>query len=164
MGMPDRYSRELVHSSVIDRTVKEASWHLSERLNQEEFMMIGWRRFACVLGLAATLANCSGIPPVPGYATVPLVLQLSSGEHLKGSVTTRLLRRTFYATDGRLACSGNFHPSGAGTQASTNVSCSNGQRGVGPAAGTSSFAGAGTFQMGDGSTAAFQYGDAIHHE
>lgn len=126
--------------------------------------MIGLTRLVCVTGLAATLANCSRIPDVPGFATVPFILQLSSGEHLRGSVTSRLLRRYFFVTDGRMNCSGTFHPSGADTQASATLHCSNGQRGVGPAAGTSSFAGAGTFRMDDGSDAIFQYGDAIRHE
>lgn len=126
--------------------------------------MIGLTRLVCLIELAAALANCSRVPDVPGFATVPFILQLSSGEHLRGSVTTRLLRRYFFATDGRMNCSGTFHPSGAGTQASANLHCSNGQRGVGPAAGTSSFAGTGTFRMDDGSDAIFQYGDAIHHE
>lgn len=114
----------------------------------------------CV-GIAATLARCTRIPDVPGLATVPFFLQLSSGERLRGSVTTRLLRREYYATDGRVTCSGIFHPSDAEVEARATVSCSNGRRGRGPAAATSSRAGAGTIQMDDGTSATFQYGDAI---
>lgn len=126
--------------------------------------MMGWTRLACVLGLGATLTGCTRIPDVPGLATVPFILQLSSGERLRGSVTTRLLRRYHHATDGRVTCSGIFHPSGAGEEAQATVSCSNGRRGHGPAAGTSSLAGAGTFLMDDGTSATFQYGDAIRQE
>lgn len=126
--------------------------------------MMGWTRLACVLGLAATLTGCTHIPDVPGFATVPFNLQLSSGERLRGSVTTRLLKRDYYATDGRVTCSGIFHPSRAGEEARATVSCSNGRRGHGPAAGTSSLAGAGTFLMDDGTSATFQYGDVIRHD
>ncbi|MBY0144140.1 MULTISPECIES: hypothetical protein [Methylobacteriaceae] len=123
-------------------------------------MMIGWRRFACAWGLATGVTGCLHVPDVPGYATVPFTLHLPSGERLTGSVTTRLLRREFYATDGRTTCSGLFHPSGAGLPASVGANCSNGQRGTGSADGTSSFAGSGTLRM-DGGSATFRYGEAI---
>lgn len=122
--------------------------------------MIGWRRFACALGLATGVTGCLHVPNVPGFATVPFTLQLPSGERLTGSVTTRMLGREFYATDGRTTCSGLFHPSRAGMQASVGVNCSNGQHGTESAAGTSSFAGVGTLRM-DGGSATFRYGEAI---
>ncbi len=101
--------------------------------------MIGWRRFAVPGaghrrdGLPAR-ARCSGLRDGPVHPASPF------GERLTGSVTTRLLRREFYATDGRTTCSGLFHPSGAGLPASVGANCSNGQRGTGSADGTSSFA------------------------
>lgn len=122
--------------------------------------MIGWRRFACAWGLATGVTGCLHVPDVPGYATVPFTLHLPSGERLTGSVTTRLLRREFYATDGRTTCSGLFHPSGADMPATVRVNCSNGQHGTGSAVGTSSLGGSGTLRMEGGSTT-FRYGHAI---
>jgi hypothetical protein len=100
-----------------------------------------------VLALAAATGGCARFPDLPGFAAVPFTLQLPFGEHLDGSITTRLLRREFQATNARVTCSGSFNAPKPGAPAVIFAEGSNGMRGSGSLEGGSSFGAAGTMSM-----------------
>ncbi len=103
---------------------------------------------AAVLCLAATA--CTG--------SRPLVLVMPSGAVLRGSASTMLFKGTFYATDGKVTCSGPFTPSSGRVE--VRASCSDRQRGEGSGAETSGDSGKGRLTMDNGKTATFVFGDA----
>lgn len=103
---------------------------------------------AAGLCLAVTACNSSK----------PFVLVMPSGDVLRGSATTSLFKGSFYATDGKVTCSGPFRPSGSTVD--VTATCSDAQRGEGTGRESDGDSGAGTLTMKSGKTASFVFGDA----
>jgi hypothetical protein len=87
-----------------------------------------------------------------------MVIVMPSGAVLRGSASTTLFSGDFYATDGKVTCSGPFTPSRGRVE--VRATCSDRQRGEGSGAETSGDSGEGTLAMNNGKTAAFVFGDA----
>jgi hypothetical protein len=111
--------------------------------------MVRLKLFAAA-GLCLATAACTSSKPV--------VLVMPSGAVLRGSASTTLFSGDFYATDGKVTCSGPFTPSGGRVE--VRATCSDRQRGEGSGAETSGDSGEGTLAMNNGKTAAFVFGDA----
>jgi hypothetical protein len=107
-------------------------------------------KLVAAAGLCLAAAACTG--------SKPLVLVMPSGTVLRGSASTMLFKGDFYATDGKVTCSGPFTPSGGTVE--VRATCSDQQRGEGSGAETSGDSGEGTLTMNNGKTATFIFGDA----
>lgn len=121
-------------------------------------MAISSMRLMASICLTAALTGCIHIP---GYSTVPLVLQLPSGEDLKGGVTTRLLSGSFQASDGRKTCSGTFNADEEDGPVSVFMNCSTGEQGRGTGLQLNALSGSGRLVLSSGRSFVFQWGDAI---
>ena len=103
---------------------------------------------AAGLGLAAAACNSSKA----------FVLVMPSGDVLRGSATTTLVNGSFYATNGKVTCSGPFTPSGG--MVDVTATCTDTQRGEGSGRETGGDSGEGTLTMKNGKSASFVFGDA----
>ena len=101
-------------------------------------------------GLCLTATACR--------SSTPFALVLPSGDVLRGSATTMLFKGSFYATNGKVTCSGPFTPSGSTVD--VTASCSDTQRGDGSGRETAGDSGEGTLTMKNGKTATFVFGEA----
>lgn len=91
-------------------------------------------------------------------SSTPFALVLPSGDVLRGSATTMLFKGSFYATNGKVTCSGPFTPSGSTVD--VTASCSDTERGEGSGRETGGDSGEGTLAMKNGKTATFVFGEA----
>jgi hypothetical protein len=110
------------------------------------------RPWIVAAALCLALAGCGG--------STPFAIVMPSGSVLKGSASTRLYRGSFFATDGRVTCSGPFTPSMRSDVVRISASCSDTQRGEGEGQETGSGSGEGTLKLKDGKTARFVFGEA----
>jgi hypothetical protein len=106
---------------------------------------------------AIALAGCGGGTT---FGSVPFALILPSGEVLKGSASTQVYKGTFYATNGRVTCSGPFNPGIRSDAIDVLATCSDAQRGEGTGQQTGSGSGEGTIRLSGGKTATFVFGEA----
>lgn len=116
---------------------------------KDTMTMMRLRLFAAA-GLCLATAACN--------SSKPLVLVMPSGAVLRGSATTMIFQGDFYATDGKVTCSGPFTPSRGRIE--VRATCTDRQRGEGSGAETSGDSGEGTLTMNNGKTASFVFGDA----
>jgi hypothetical protein len=101
-------------------------------------------------GLCLAATACS--------SSTPFALVLPSGDVLRGSATTRVFKGSFYATNGKVTCSGPFTPSGSTVD--VTATCTDTQRGEGSGRETGGDSGEGTLTMKNGKTATFVFGEA----
>lgn len=110
------------------------------------------------IGLVVAVAGCV---QVPGYAYLPVTIQLLSGERLDGGAAIRLLSGKFRVTDGHKACDGSFRLPGLGKAASLFAKRSDGARVTSSDLDLGTFSRTGTLSFDGGGFATVRYGDAV---
>ena len=113
--------------------------------------MTAWTRIAALVG-ALSLGGCG---------STAFEMLMPGGETLKGSVTTTAVGKgAFYATDGKVTCTGPFRPELFSRKVSVIASCSDNGGGEGEGESVPGGGGVGAITLKDGRSAAFRYGEA----
>lgn len=112
-----------------------------------------WIKALGALSVLAQLTACS--------ITEPVVVIGQNGMTLHGTATATLSGGSFFATDGKLTCSGNYNGMSTDVTISMQALCSDGRKGIvlvtRESSGTS---GHGTVRLNDGTEWTFIFGAA----
>lgn len=112
------------------------------------------KKTALTISLGLTLlAGCS--------VTAPVAAISENGQIMRGQATATLESGSFYVSDGKVRCGGNYDPLDMSETIPLSILCNDGRTGIGSATRTADGAsGSGQFSMNDGSQWRFVFGAA----